>query len=111
MASARDLASSRVGLFTTNVVATETHGLVLARAGRNAALRTLQQIYAARESLIRIDEGEERRAMDILVQYDDKDFSFADATSFAVMEGLGIDTAVAFDRHFAQFGWQVMGAE
>jgi uncharacterized protein len=108
---ARELATNRVGLTTTNVVATETHGLVLARAGRDAALRTLQQIYATRELLIRIDDADEGRAMEILAQYDDKDFSFADATSFAVMERLGIDTAVAFDRHFAQFGWQVLSSE
>ena len=110
MAMARSLATNRTHFFTTNVMATETHGLVLARAGRDAALHALQRIYAAGESLIRVSEAEERRAMAILVQYDDKDFSFADATSFAVMERLGITAAVAFDRHFAQYGWQVLGA-
>jgi predicted nucleic acid-binding protein len=109
IALARDLATSRVSLFTTNFVATETHGLVLARAGRAAALRTLQRLYAAGELLIRISEEDERRAMAILVQYDDKDFSLADATSFAVMERLSLTTAVTFDRHFAQYGWQVLG--
>jgi predicted nucleic acid-binding protein len=102
---------NRVGLTTTNVVAIETHSLVLARAGRDAALRALQRIYATRELLHRVDEADERRAMAILEQYGDKDFSFADATSFAVMERLGINTAVAFDRHFVQFGWQVLGSE
>jgi len=111
VAIARDLATSRIGLFTTNIVATETHSLVLTRAGRDAALRALQRIYAAHGSLSRISEADEQRAMEILVRYDDKDFSFADATSFAVMERLGIATAVAFDRHFTQFGWQVFGAE
>jgi predicted nucleic acid-binding protein len=108
---ARELAMNRVGLTTTNVVAIETHSLVLARAGRDAALRALQRIYATRELLHRVDEADERRAMAILEQYGDKDFSFADATSFAVMERLGINTAVAFDRHFVQFGWQVLGSE
>ena len=111
VAIARDLATSRAGLITTNVVAIETHILVLARAGRDAALRALRLIYATRESLNRISEADELRAMAILEQYDDKDYSFADATSFAVMERLGIATAVAFDRHFAQFGWHVFGAE
>ena len=111
IAIARDLATNRVGLFTTNIVAAETHALMVARAGRDAALRVIRGIYAARDSLTRITESDEQRALDILTQYDDKDFSFADATSFAVMERLGISTAVAFDRHFAQFGWQVFGAD
>lgn len=110
VAIARDLATNRARLFTTNIVATETHSLVLARAGRDAALRALKRIYAARESLSRIDEVDEERALEILAQYDDKDFSFADATSFAVMERLGITAAVAFDRHFVQFGCQVLGS-
>lgn len=40
------------------------------------------------------------RALEIFQQYQDKDFSFTDCTSFAIMEKLGIRDALAFDSHF-----------
>ena len=36
--------------------------------------------------------------------YRDKDFSYCDAISFAVMERLGITEVIAFDEHFRQYG-------
>jgi predicted nucleic acid-binding protein len=37
-------------------------------------------------------------------QFKDKDWSFTDCVSRAVMSRLGIDKAFAFDEHFRQFG-------
>ncbi len=99
------LASERWRLTTTNFVLAELHALVLKRLGRAEALRTLETIDRGSTRVERVGEDDERRARQILVQYDDKDFSLTDATSFAVMERLGINAAFAFDRHFAQYGF------
>lgn len=40
------------------------------------------------------------RALQIFIKYSDQGFSFTDCTSFAIMEELQIEEALAFDRHF-----------
>lgn len=44
----------------------------------------------------------------ILRRYSDKDFTLTDATSFVVMEALGIREAFTFDDHFRQYGFEVL---
>ena len=52
---------------------------------------------------------DEAHTISIISKYTDKSFSYADATSFAVMERLGIRRAFAFDPHFRQYGFRVVG--
>jgi len=56
----------------------------------------------------RITNDDEARAQDILRPYDDKSFSYVDATSLSVMERLGIRQAFAFDPHFEQYGLELL---
>ena len=37
-----------------------------------------------------------------------KDFSYVDASSFAIRERLSISTAFSFDSHFRQFGFYLL---
>jgi uncharacterized protein len=110
-AISRRLTSERWRLFTTNFVIAETHALLLTRLGRTTARRVLQEIDRSTTTIIRIGEAEEHRARQIIEQYDDKDFSLTDATSFAVMERLRIACAFTVDGDFRQFGVQVLTAE
>jgi predicted nucleic acid-binding protein len=105
------LIRDRAQLVTTNFVLTEMHALLLARVGRQHAIRALLGIDRSDTDLVRVDEEDERRAREILVRYDDKDFTLVDASSFAVMERLGITAAFTFDHHFVQFGLRAMGLE
>ena len=103
------LAQQPSRLFTTNFVVAETHALLLARRGRDLAARVLGEIDRSRTTIVRLRHQDEQRARQIILQYTDKSFSFTDATSFSVMERLGIDTAFTFDRNFAQYGFQALG--
>ena len=99
------IASERRRLFTSNFVIAETHALFLARLGRALAARFLEEIDRSTTTIVRISLKDERRAREIIAQYGDKDFSFTDATSFSVMERLGISYAFSFDHHFMQYGF------
>jgi predicted nucleic acid-binding protein len=111
LAIANNLARERRRLITTNFVVAETHALLLSRGGRDLALQSLYRIDQGVEHTVRVSEEDERRARWIIERYRDKDFSLVDALSFAVMERLGIDHAFTFDRHFAQYGFQVVGSD
>jgi len=89
-------------LLLTNFLVGEIYALCLARLGGHAARQWLATNDVAVE---RVTESDEQRAKSILLQYTDKDFSYVDATSFAVMERLGLQVAFAFDQHFAQYGF------
>lgn len=102
------LAGASARLFTTNFLVAETHALILIRRGYAPALRALQDIERSSTTLIRVSVKDEQRARAIIEQYDDKPFSFTDATSFAVMERPGIAHAFTFDHHFAQHGFTLL---
>jgi uncharacterized protein len=90
---------------TTNVLIIECHALVLSSLGIAIAAQFLRDIDASQTTIVRVRASDEVRAKQIIFQYTDKDFSFTDAISFAVMERLGITRAFTFDRHFAQYGF------
>jgi predicted nucleic acid-binding protein len=102
------LAQARYRQFTTNVLPIESHALILSVLGRTQAAQFLKNMHESKTVVIRVRASDEERAKQILFQYDDKDFSFADAISFAVMERLGIRLAFTFDRDFAQYGFTIL---
>jgi predicted nucleic acid-binding protein len=108
IAIAGKLAARRWRLFTTNFVVAETHGLILLRLGGAVAGQALEELDSSRDTtIIRVSEDDEQMARATLKTYQDKGFSLIDATSFAVMQRLGISYAFSFDRHFAQYGFTI----
>ena len=105
------LATQHRRLFTTNCVIAETHSLLLNQVGRDIAARALEWIDEGATTIVRVSTADERRAREIIVLHDDKDYSLTDATSFAVMERLRIGVAFTFDRHFAQYGFAALGLD
>ena len=86
----------------TNFIVAEAHALLLARLGHGLARTWLKNLRWPVEMVVAADE---ERAKEIIFTYEDKTFSYTDATTFAVMERTGIKTAFAFDNHFLQFGF------
>jgi predicted nucleic acid-binding protein len=90
------------------VLLIESHALILSVLGRTQAAQFLKDMEESNTVVIRARASDEERAKHILFQYTDKDFSFADCVSFAVMERLAIRLAFSFDRDFAQYGFTVL---
>ncbi|MAG37433.1 MAG: VapC toxin family PIN domain ribonuclease [Dehalococcoidia bacterium] len=93
---------------TTNFILAETHALFLARLGPAHATAFVRELPHSTARIERVTVADEQRAVAIIWQYTDKGFSLTDATSFAVMERLGITHALAYDRHFTQYGLTVL---
>jgi uncharacterized protein len=89
---------------TTNFMVAETHQLFLVRLGQRHATAFLRQLQGSSTAVVRVRAQDEDRAKEIVFRYTDKDFSLTDASSFVVMERLGIRQAFTFDQHFAQYG-------
>lgn len=93
---------------TTNLVLAETYALLLSRGHRLAAITFLEAVRKVPNVVVASTEELEQRALkDWLMPFEDQDFSFADAVSFAVMQERGIRSAVTFDAHFATAGFEM----
>ncbi|MEW5953109.1 MAG: PIN domain-containing protein [Bacillota bacterium] len=99
----KELSLKRVDLILTNFVLAETHALILSRLGHELAREWIKNLIWTIEHVKREDE---KRAREIIINFQDKTFSYTDASTFAVMERLKIDSAFSFDNHFMQYGWQ-----
>ncbi len=93
-------------LVTTNAVIFETHALLLARARppREVAVKFLDSVEARAYDVVRLMRTDEDQAIKLIRSHSDKTYSLCDASSFTVMERLGIIEAIAFDQDFRSYG-------
>lgn len=93
--------NNKIPLLTTNFVFDETVTLLRSRLGWNVAKEFGLRLKDSRfVSLISVKDEDEEKAWEIFLKYKDKDFSYTDCTSFAVMKRLKTDTVFTFDSHF-----------
>ncbi len=93
-------------LTTTNAVVFETYALLLSRtaAGHRHAIAFLDHLERGLCQVERVSARDEKRAIALVRAREDKAYSLCDALSFVVMERLRINQAIAFDRHFREYG-------
>ena len=93
-------------LITTNAVVFETYALLVNRArnGRAFAIAFLDALDLGFCDVELASKEDESLAIDLVRAHNDKTYSLCDAMSFVVMARLGIADAIAFDRHFAEYG-------
>jgi predicted nucleic acid-binding protein len=98
------LISSGTDLVCTNYVLVETFALVQNRLGMEA-VRTLQEDIVPLLQIEWIDAQSHNHGVAALLTAARRQLSLVDCASFDAMRRLGITTAFAFDRHFAEQGF------
>jgi uncharacterized protein len=93
-------------LNTTNVVVIETYALLISRTRtrRAAAIGFLDALERSPVRVERVTADDEKQAVALVRSHTDKTYSLCDALSFVVMERLGVEEAIAYDRHFREYG-------
>jgi len=98
-------------LLTSNHVRGETWTLLRRRSGHRSAVAFLDLIERTRRVRVEyVSRDLEREALDWLRRRDEREYSFVDATSFALMRTLRIEEALAFDSDFAAAGFTELRA-
>ena len=78
----KKLRNSDDTIVITNLILAETHALLLSKT------RLRQQVSGRSDMAVGGFPEDEERAVDIICSYEDKTFSYADASKFAVAERL-----------------------
>lgn len=96
---------NRQPLITSDYVVDETLTLLRARATDIRAFQLGELLFSGTLAAVYyLSEADIQDAWQIFRTYTDKEWSFTDCTSKALIEKLGITHAFAFDQHFRQFG-------
>ena len=95
-------------LVTSNFICDETITLIRMKLGHESAVRFGDQIRESKVvKILHVTEQLEEQGWQIFKKYNDKDFSFTDCTSFAIMDSEEIQQAFTFDKHFLQYGFNI----
>lgn len=94
------------GLVTSNHVRGETWTFLRRKVGHGAAVSFLDLLEnTPRVRIVPVDAEDEHSALLWLRQHDEREYSFVDATSFAVMRRMRATRALAFDGDFTAAGF------
>jgi predicted nucleic acid-binding protein len=97
---------TRGPLVTSNHVRGETWTFLGRRHGHRVATAFLDRLDRTRRlGVLFVSEQLEHQALRWLRRHDEREYSFVDATSFALMKSLRIREALAFDGDFSAAGF------
>lgn len=99
-------------VLTTELVLGETWTLVNRRVGHSAAIACIRAIRRLSGVAVEtVSDRDHARAWAWLERHDEREYSFVDAVSFAVMTRRSLVEALAFDGDFAAAGFVEVRAQ
>lgn len=102
------LRTRQVSLVSTSFVLVETYALAGRRLGLEA-VREFRADFAPLLDVVWVDEVLHEAGLDLLLERRSRRVSLVDAVSFTAMRKRGIADAFAFDPHFEQEGFSLVG--
>ncbi len=103
------ISQNPTSLVTSNFIVAETLNLLVSRRQKHMALSFGKALKENSEIIIySIEHPDEAEAWKIFQKYKDKDYSYTDCTSFALMNRLKIQAALALDDDFAKMGFTLI---
>lgn len=94
-------------LITTSYVLVETYALLQHRLGMDA-FRAFHQDVVPLLRIEWVDEELHQRGAEAVLAANRRNLSLVDCTSFAAARKLGIRKVFAFDKHFAEQGFELL---
>lgn len=95
-------------LFTSNYVVDEAITRFRYAVGHHAAVRFAEAILGSRlYEILYVDSDVEAGALQVLKRFRDKELSFTDCTTIALVQRHGLDAVFAFDDDFRKVGLRV----
>jgi uncharacterized protein len=92
-------------LLTSDYIVDELLTLFAVRRQKPKGIEWRHEVLeSAGTELVRVTEEDFKNALRLYEDFADKEWSFTDCTSYALMQRLEITQAFAFDQHFRQFG-------
>jgi predicted nucleic acid-binding protein len=93
-------------LLSSSAVVGESWTFMRRRLGHGAAVKFLDRVQRSPLlTIVHVDESLEEEAWGWLRRHDERDYSFVDATSFALMRRRRLREALAFDGDFSAAGF------
>lgn len=97
------LVTKKAIFYTSNFILSETYTLIRFRVSHKNAVKFMNEFESSNIKALRVSQDIEDRAKEIFKQYKDKTFSFADCTSFSLIDAHGFDHVLTLDSHFYQY--------
>ena len=95
--------------FTSNHVVDELATLLARRAGYGYSADRIQDLYASGSiEVLASTRQDELEAVRWMRKFADREISFTDCISFAMMRRFRISMVFTFDRHFRDAGFQIL---
>ncbi len=97
------------GFITSDYILDETITLVRFAHSHGKAVEFARAVTSSKATkILHVDEEGFHKALDLFSQAEDKEWSFTDCVSFALMRRLNLNSAFTFDPHFQQAGFELV---